>query len=224
MSADLRIADVSIAFGDVAVVDGLSLAVPGGKSLAITGPSGSGKSSLLDCVTGVAVPAHGTVEVGGVRLSECSDRERARYRRQHIGLMFQSPELLPELSVVENVALISTFDGLPRSKALKQAEAALDGVGLARLARRRVGQVSGGEAQRVALARALARDSIELLVADEPTASLDAANVVQMADLLVNFARKRNVTLLVATHDQRVADRMDAVVDIAAAAVAETTT
>lgn len=211
----VAVAGLSISFGDVRVFEGLAFSVPAGGSLAITGPSGSGKSSLLDCITGVAVPADGTVNVGALRVSDLDDGSRAEFRRRHVGLMFQAPELLPELSVLENVALVAIFDGLPRAKALAAAAAALDGVGLNGLGDRRVRRLSGGEAQRVSLARALARDDIEVVVADEPTASLDAANVERMADLLVEFTRARGATLLVATHDQRVADRMDASLDIA---------
>jgi len=217
----LRVADLSISFGVINVLEGLTFSIRAGGSLAITGPSGSGKSSLLDCVTGVSVPTRGTVEVGDLRVSDLDDRGRAGFRRRHVGLMFQAPELLPELSVIENVALVATFDGLPRARALEAAGSALEGVGLAGLRDRRVRQLSGGEAQRVSLARALARDNIELLVADEPTASLDAANVEQMADLLVEFARAREVTLVVATHDRRVADRMESSLDISSAHVAE---
>lgn len=216
-SYPVRVSDLSVTFADTRVLESLTFEVPAGGSIAITGPSGSGKSTLLHCIIGLIVPARGSVEAGGLPVSGLDERSRARFRREQVGLVFQEPELLPELSVEENVALVAIFDGEPRKRALAGATTLLETLSLEHLRGRRVQELSGGEAQRVALARALTRDRAQLLVADEPTASLDAANVDAVTSLLVDGARAKGATLVVATHDQRVSERMDARLDISTA-------
>lgn len=135
--------------------------------------------------------------------------QRARLRRREMGLMFQRPDLLPELNVEENVALTQLFDGVPRREALIAARASLEAVDMGRHAGKRIDEVSGGEAQRIALARGLARPGITLFVADEPTASLDAQTARMVTRYMVSRVRTLGVTALVATHDLHVADSCD---------------
>ena len=215
MGETVRVTDLAVVFSGASVIDGVTFEVKAASSLALVGPSGSGKSTVLNCLSGLQVPSAGTVEVGDLRISSLDGPARARFRRERVGLMFQQPELLPELSVLENIALVSIFDGEPRRRALERARADLEEIGLDGLADRGVHQLSGGEAQRVSLVRALSRSGVDLVVADEPTASLDSVNVVSMVRLLIDFATARQVTLVVATHDDRVSERMDARLDLA---------
>lgn len=199
---------ISVAFGSTTVLANVDLQLSAGRSLALSGPSGSGKSTLLGCITGTVKPQRGRVQVGDVVVSDLNPAAAADYRRASIGLMFQQPELLPELTVEENVALTQIFDGIGRRTALRASHESLDHLGMLVHARKRIDELSGGEAQRVALARALSRPNIRLLVADEPTASLDAGNAAAVTAFLVERCVSLGVTLIVATHDPSVADAM----------------
>ncbi|MDQ2758636.1 MAG: ATP-binding cassette domain-containing protein [Actinomycetota bacterium] len=211
----LSVRDLEVRYGSTTTVfSGLGLEIRAGEAVAVMGPSGSGKSSLLACVTGMLVPSTGQVEVGGRVISMMSSSQRAAVRREALGLVYQGADLLPELSVEENVALTILFDGQGRARALTRAREALAQVGLAEHAGKRTDEISGGQAQRVALARALIRPSMQLLVADEPTASLDAANARQMTGLLLERTRACGAGALVATHDRSVADACDRVVEL----------
>lgn len=201
---------VSVKYGDAVVLDDVSLRVAPTTSVALTGPSGTGKTSLLDCLGGVRVPTTGNVVVDGVTVSALDDRERSRFRARRVGLMFQQPELLDELSVVENVALMQVFDKADRAVALSKARDVLDSIGLSAHADKRIDEISGGQAQRVSLARALAKPDISVLVADEPTASLDAVTSGVVTELLLSTCRERGITVVIATHDLAVAQQCDA--------------
>lgn len=210
----LSIHDLGVTYGTTTVLSGLDLSLARGESVAVMGPSGSGKSSLLACVTGIMLPTHGRVEVVGQFVSEMKASARALLRRSVLGLVFQDPDLLPELTVEENVALTLLFDGCRRDRALDQARQALTDVGLSEHAGKRTDEISGGQAQRVALARALVRPEMSLLVADEPTASLDAANAHRMIDLLLERTRAVGAAAIIATHDMAVAEACDRVLMI----------
>lgn len=201
---------VSVKYGDAVVLDDVSLRVAPTASVALTGPSGTGKTSLLDCLSGVRVPTAGNVVVDGVTVSALDDRERSRFRARRVGLMFQQPELLDELTVVENVALMQVFDKADRTVALAKAREVLDSIGLSDHADKRIDEISGGQAQRVSLARALAKPDISVLVADEPTASLDAVTSRVITELLLDTCRERGITVVIATHDLAVARQCDA--------------
>lgn len=208
----ISVEGLSVSFGTSAVLAGIDLKVDRAEVVALTGPSGTGKTSLLNCVSGLRRPREGSVTVDGERLHEMSTAARCDFRRRRTGLLFQTPDLLEELSVVENVAFMQIFDGTPRATALRRAEECLADVGLAGHESKRIDEVSGGEAQRVALARALAKPDMAVFIADEPTASLDAATAVRITELLVGLCRERGVSLLLATHDREVAGRCDRVV------------
>lgn len=205
---------VVVKFADHVLLRDFALQVGPGESVALMGPSGSGKTSLLKCLVGLAVPSAGSIEVAGSAMTGISAEKRADARRELIGTAYQTPDLLTEISVQENVAITLLFEGVGRDKALSDARRSLASVGIEHLAERGVENLSGGESQRVSLARALVRESMSLLVADEPTASLDGANAVRLAELMTGMVHERGIGAVIATHDQRVADRCDRVVEL----------
>ena len=182
------------------VLDGLSLDVADGDFVAVVGPSGSGKSTLLHLLGGLDVHNQGDVEVAGVKLSGLKDKELARFRNQHVGFVFQSFHLIPNLSAVENVLMPSHF-GAASAEARKRAESLLDRVGLLAKKDRAPVRLSGGERQRVAIARALFTGP-RLLLCDEPTGNLDAATGAGVITLFQELNRE-GITLLAVTHEDR---------------------
>ena len=208
----LVLAGVSRVFADGArplwAVRDASLAIAAGEIVAITGPSGSGKTTLLHLMAGLELPSAGTVWLEGRALGAMSEHARSLLRRRRIGLVFQSFNLLPGLTVIENVALPLLLDGVGVRTATARAAAALVSFGLADRASARPAWLSGGERQRVALARALVVDPA-IVLADEPTGSLDAAAArVVLGHLLARDARARRATVIV-THDPQVARAAD---------------
>lgn len=198
-----------VTFGEVLALPRTSLHVDRGSSMAIMGPSGSGKSTLLACIQGLEKPTSGTVQVLGQDQRSASARARSDLRRRRMGLIQQSPNLLEEFSTSENVAFPLLFDGMKRPQALKLAVEALRGVGMAHRTDADIRSLSGGEAQRVAVARALVRPDVSLIVADEPTASLDVENARKVTELLLSEADRHSATVLLATHDPAVAALCD---------------
>lgn len=210
----LTASDAEVRFGDVTALASISFAIAAGEIVGVVGPSGTGKSTLLAAIAGLQPLTSGVITVSGRDIARLRRDERARLRRTTMGLVSQSPDLLPELSVIENVAITLLFDGVRRADALRAARAALSQVDLDGLHERAVDELSGGQAQRVSLARALARPGMGLLLADEPTASLDASAAAEIAGLVVARARDDGVTTVVATHDSTVADRCDRVLHV----------
>ena len=192
------------------VLTSTSFQLCAGESLAVMGPSGSGKTTLLSCVAGLVLATTGEVRFDGDVLSELSGSKRAKLRLERMGLIFQDPELLLELSVVENAALGLIFGGVPKATALERARDRLCEVGLESRVDDAISTLSGGEAQRVAVARAVAGDPA-LIVADEPTASLDQQSARAVAATLVSESRQRDAALLLATHDPEIAGLCDRV-------------
>jgi putative ABC transport system ATP-binding protein len=184
----------------VRVLDGLSLEVQQGDFVAVVGPSGSGKSTLLHLLGGLDIHYSGEVEVGGVKLRGLRDTELARFRNTHVGFVFQSFHLIPNLSAVENVLLPSHF-GAVSADARKRAEAMLDRVGLLAKKDRAPVRLSGGERQRVAIARALFTGP-KLLLCDEPTGNLDSATGAGVIQLFHELHRE-GLTVLAVTHEER---------------------
>lgn len=215
--APLALEGVSVGYGKRLVVDGMSLTVDTGESVAVMGRSGSGKSSLLAVIVGLMRPRAGTVQVCGTDIHLLRRAALARTRRERIGVVFQFGELLPSLTVEENVALPAAYAGVAYAAAVDRARGLLERVGVtAFTARAEV--LSGGERQRVALARALVNDP-RLILADEPTGSLDEATRDSVAELLFAQPRERGCGLLVVTHDPSIAARADRVVQLDADAV-----
>ncbi len=184
----------------VRVLDALSLEVAQGDFVAVVGPSGSGKSTLLHLLGGLDVHYKGEVEVGGVKLGGLKDRELAHFRNTHVGFVFQSFHLIPNLSAVENVLMPSHF-GASSGDERKRAEAMLDRVGLLAKKDRAPVRLSGGERQRVAIARALFTGP-KLLLCDEPTGNLDAATGAGVIQLF-NELHREGLTVLAVTHEER---------------------
>jgi putative ABC transport system ATP-binding protein len=196
--------DVVLSFGPTPALRGASLAVNAGEILAIMGPSGSGKSTLLHCLAGILVPDSGEVRFNGDRIDTLGEPERSTLRRDRFGFVFQFGQLVPELTAEENVALPLLLAGTRRPAALKEARAWFARLDLDGLQRRRSGELSGGQAQRVALARALVGRP-EVVFADEPTGSLDSLTGEHVMDLLVTAAREHGSTVVLVTHEPRVA-------------------
>lgn len=192
--------------GVVRALDGVSLTVAAGESLAVTGPSGCGKSTLLGLIAGLDVPTEGRVSLADREISAMGDEERARVRRHEIGLMFQSDNLLPFLTATENVSLQLSLDD--REGANARSLEILTELGLAVEASKLPDQLSGGQRQRVAVARALVHHP-RLIVADEPTGSLDPANAMGVVDLLLGAQRATGATLVLVTHEPAVANRLE---------------
>ncbi|MEH6670717.1 ABC transporter ATP-binding protein [Halopseudomonas sp.] len=190
--------------GTVAVLDNASLTVPPGESLAITGPSGSGKTSLLLLLSGLERPDQGEIRVGSERLGDMDSNALADWRSKHLGIIFQSFHLLPGLSALGNVSLPLEIAG--QSQARERARAMLDAVGLSHRLGHYPAQLSGGEQQRVAIARALVHQP-SLLLGDEPTGNLDQQTGEKVLSLLFDLQRESKSTLILVTHDERVADR-----------------
>jgi putative ABC transport system ATP-binding protein len=214
---------VSKAYGDGQLfyaLNGVDLEVRRGERVAIMGPSGSGKSTMLNLICGLDVPTSGRVCVEGTDLSQLSDDQRTRLRREKVGMIFQSFNLLPTLSAMENVSLPLRLRGQARREAEKRAHALLERVGLHRQATHRPDEMSGGECQRVAIARALIFDP-PLLLADEPTGNLDSASGAEVLQLLEELHAELNTTVLLVTHDVHTAQSCERMLILRDGRVAE---
>jgi putative ABC transport system ATP-binding protein len=203
--------DVVKSFGQTAALRGASVAVGEGEIFAIMGPSGSGKSTLLHCLAGIFTPDAGEVWFDGQRLDILGEAERTRLRRTAFGFVFQFGQLVPELTAADNVALPLLLNRVPRRTAYKSAATWLDRLGIADKGANRTGELSGGEAQRVAVARALALTP-KVIFADEPTGSLDSLTGEKVMDLLTGLAREAGTSVVLVTHDSRIAAYADRVV------------
>ena len=196
--------DVFKSFGPTPALRGANVSVRSGEMVAIMGPSGSGKSTLLHCLAGILVPDGGEVRFSGTRIDSMSETERSALRRDTFGFVFQTGQLVPELTAEENVALPLLLGRTRRTAALQEARAWFARLDLVGLEERRSGELSGGEAQRVALARALVGQP-QVVFADEPTGSLDSLNGEHVMELLVTTSRQQRTTVVLVTHDPRVA-------------------
>jgi len=201
--------ELASAAGPVNILNGISLEVPSGQSVALTGPSGSGKSSLLMVAAGLERPTRGRVRVAGTEITGMNEDAAARFRRGRVGIVFQAFHLIPTMTALENVAVPLELSGI--ADAWDRARTELQTVGLGARTTHYPGQLSGGEQQRVALARAMAPRP-EILFADEPTGNLDAANGGAIADLLFALNAERGATLFLVTHEESLARRCRRVV------------
>ena len=200
----LEARDLHRSFGQTPALRGASLAVRSGEILAVMGPSGSGKSTLLHCLAGIYTPDEGSVWFDGQRIDSLSDGKRTELRRTAFGFVFQFGQLIPELTVSDNIAMPLLLDGVRRREAYQRADSWLERLGLPGLGARRTGELSGGQAQRVAIGRALATRP-KVLFADEPTGSLDSLTSETIMDLLVDVTRASGTSVVLVTHDARVA-------------------
>jgi putative ABC transport system ATP-binding protein len=197
-----------LSFGPTPALRGASVSVRPGEILAVMGPSGSGKSTLLHCLAGILIPDSGEIRFGDRRVDTMGETERSALRRDQFGFVFQFGQLVPELTAEENVALPLLLSGTRRDAALREARVWFQQLDLDGLERRRSGELSGGQAQRVALARGLVARP-QVLFADEPTGSLDSLTGEQVMELMVSAAREHGTTVVLVTHEPRVAAYAD---------------
>jgi len=188
----------------IRAVDGISIQVPAGEFVALLGTSGSGKSSLLNLIAGLDRPTSGTVVVEGRNLAELSREDLAKHRLHTVGMVFQSFNLIPSMTVIENVELPLRFAEVDRSQRDSLARAALDRVGLGRRLHHRPSELSGGEQQRTSLARALINRP-KLLLADEPTGNLDSKTGTEIMNLIREFNESLGMTVVMVTHERALA-------------------
>ena len=209
----IRLVNVSRIYGEGKLVHALqdvSLEIARGERVAVMGPSGSGKSTLLNLVCGLDEPSAGTVQVDGIEFSKLDDNARTRMRREKIGMIFQTFNLLPTLTAIENVSLPLRLKGSSRRASEELAQSMLERVGLEGRAEHHPDAMSGGERQRVAIARALVLRP-PLLLADEPTGNLDSATGYEILSLLDDLHRETRVTILLVTHNDLAAAHCDRV-------------
>lgn len=196
----LEVEQVRKAFGAVEVLHGVNFTLTEGERVALTGPSGSGKSTLLNCLCGIEPIDSGAIRIGGHDLRGMSKASVDCVRRESIGYVFQSFHLLPTLSALENIELPGQLIEMSKSACRERAESLLEAVGMTHRAGHRPDALSGGERQRVALARAVMHHP-RLILADEPTGSLDSINGAAVLDLLEKLSREQNIAVLLVTHD-----------------------
>ncbi len=202
------------------VLDGLDIAVPAGETLALRGRSGSGKSTLLNLIAGIDTPDAGSVVVAGRDLGLLSERQRTLFRREHTGFVYQAFNLVPTLSVADNIRLVLELNRIPKAEADRRIDVLLDAVGLAGRGDSYPDILSGGEQQRVAIARALCHEPA-ILLADEPTGNLDDDSAATVLALLDRLVRQAGRTMLIATHSASVAAHCDRVVELRHGRLAE---
>jgi putative ABC transport system ATP-binding protein len=206
IAVDSLVVEHQTSSGPVRALDGVSFTVASGSSVAITGPSGGGKSTLLGVIGGLARPTTGTVRIGNSRISALAERDRSDFRRRHIGFVYQADNLLPFLTLLENVGLQLALNGdfFDTQRSL----AALDSLGIAGLAYRLPDHLSGGQRQRAAVARAVVHQP-KIILADEPTGALDTDNAAGVIELLLRLHIELAATLIMVTHDRDAANRLD---------------
>jgi putative ABC transport system ATP-binding protein len=195
------------------VLNGVDLDIRRGETVALRGRSGSGKSTLLNLIGGIDAPDAGTVSVAGIELTNLAERERTLFRREHIGFVYQAFNLVPTLSVADNVRLVLELNKVPAARASARIDELLEAVGLADRAASFPDVLSGGEQQRVAIARALCHEPAVLL-ADEPTGNLDDVSADSVLALLDKLVRSSGHTMLIATHSMHVASQCDRVLEL----------
>ncbi|WP_258341086.1 ABC transporter ATP-binding protein [Saccharopolyspora gregorii] len=196
--------DLVCSFGATPALRGADLAVDAGEVVAVVGASGSGKSTLLHCMAGVVAPESGTVRFRGRDVTAMSDDERSALRRSEFGFVFQFGQLVPELSVLENIALPLRLNGAARSKSERRARDWADKLGVTAQLDKRPGEISGGQGQRAALARALVADP-SVIFADEPTGALDSTGGREVMQLLTETASESGSAVVLVTHEPTVA-------------------
>jgi putative ABC transport system ATP-binding protein len=209
----LEVLDLTVSYGETAALSGAAVRIEAGDRVAVMGPSGSGKSTLVHAIAGVVAPDAGEVWFEGERLDTRSEAARSRVRLARMGLVFQFGDLVPELTLVENVMLPLQVLGVRSAAARARALEVMDELGVAGWADRRTGAVSGGQAQRAAVARALVHRP-SLVLADEPTGALDSLTAERVLDAMVEASAASGAALVVVTHDPTVASHLDGLITV----------
>ncbi len=203
----------SVGESKVRALNGVNLTIYKGEFCSIVGTSGSGKSTMLNMLAGLEKPTKGEVIIGGEHLEKMNENQLVRFRREHVGFIFQSFNLLGTMDARENVALPLTFRGMPKKERLAKADAMLDLVGLPKHKDHKPNEMSGGQQQRVGVARALVVDP-EIIFADEPTGNLDSNTSAEVMRLMKRVVREQNQTLVMVTHDNHLAGFADRIFHI----------
>ncbi len=190
----------------VKALDDVTLNIERGEFSALIGPSGSGKSTLLNLIGGLDNPTSGSVELAGRRIDQMSGNELSDFRRDHIGFIFQSYNLIPVLTAAENIEYIMLLQGVPHAERRRRVSDILDRVGLAGLGERLPPALSGGQQQRVAVARAMVSEP-DIILADEPTANLDSKSGISLLEVMRELNRDQGMTFVFSTHDQKIMER-----------------
>lgn len=197
----------------VHALDGVDFEIYRGEFCAITGPSGSGKSTLLNMLAGLEHPTKGEIVIAGKHIETLNERQLVTFRRERVGFIFQSYNLIATMNAVENVALPLSFRGIPKADRLKRAKQYLKLVGLEKFMKHMPNQMSGGQQQRVGIARALASNP-QIIFADEPTGNLDSKTTMEVLKLMQKIVKERNQTLVMVTHDNNLATYADRIFKI----------
>lgn len=213
MSTLFEINNVTLGYKGVDVLKEFSLSVKPGEIVALMGQSGSGKSTLLSSLHGFLQPRGGSIAFNGKDLYACSQKELAAYRNKSVGMVYQFFNLIPDIDALSNVMMPLIIGGIERKQAKAIAEQLLSGVNLSAFSSNKVCKLSGGQQQRVAIARALANKP-QAILADEPTGSLDSESAETICKLLVEVCRTNDTALIVATHDHRVANYADRIIEL----------
>lgn len=224
MTSVIEVKDVTRLFGTeetmVTAVDHVSFNIEKGEFTAIIGPSGSGKTTLLHLIGGLDNPSSGLVELSGTNIANMTGSELSDFRRDHIGFVFQSYNLIPVLSAEENIEYIMLLQGIPASERKKRVREMLYTVGLEGLGDRRPSHLSGGQQQRVAVARAMASNP-DIILADEPTANLDSKTGISLIEVMKDLNQTQDMTFVFSTHDEKIMDRASRLIHLQDGKIAE---
>ncbi len=196
---------------EVQALSGINLQIPQGSVLSIMGPSGCGKTTLLNCISGIDTPTEGQITIDGQDLAQMKDKKRTDFRAKNMGFIFQTFNLIPVLTALENVEVPLLINGIPPKRAREIAEEALRNVGLQDRLHHRPNELSGGQRQRVTVARSVVHKP-KIIWADEPTGNLDTKTANEVLDIILALKEDRDTTVVIVTHDQNIADRTDHVV------------